>query len=218
VGKLAASILSANHAHLADQVKLVEASADLIHVDVMDAHLVPPLTIGAVVVGCVRPHTDHVLHGHLAALSPEGLFEDLAEAGMDVVSFHVEGVDAPAPVIDKARGAGMRAGIAIHARTPVETVFPYLDDVDDVVIVNGVGSSSRTPDDEHRTAIEAARAEIERRGLSTDVHAEGGVTLANAGRFVDAGATVLVAGSAIFGARDVAAAAAELKAAAGGES
>jgi ribulose-phosphate 3-epimerase len=216
VGKLAASILSADHAHLAAQVKLVEASADLIHVDVMDAHLVPPLTIGAVVVAGVRPHTERVLHGHLAARAPEGLFEDLAEAGMDVVSFHVEGVNAPAPVIEKARGVGMRAGIAMDARTPVETILPYLDEVDDVVIVSSPGSL-RPPDDRAVAAIEAARAEVERRGLSTDVQIEGGVTLANAGRLVDAGATVLVAGSAIFGARDVAAAAAELKAAVRGD-
>jgi ribulose-phosphate 3-epimerase len=215
VGKLAASILSADHAHLAAQVKLVEPSADLIHVDVMDAQLVPPLTIGAVVVACVRPHTDRVLHGHLAARAPEGLFEELAEAGMDIVSFHVEGVEEPAPVIEKARGVGMRAGIVMDAGTPVETILPYLDEVDDVVIVNGQGSVGRSVDRGLAT-IEAARAEVERRGLSTDVQIEGGVTLATAGSLVEAGATVLVAGSAIFGADDVAAAAAELKAAAGG--
>jgi ribulose-phosphate 3-epimerase len=110
----------------------------------------------------------------------------------------------------------MRAGIAMDARTPVETILPYLDEVDDVVIVSSPGSL-RPPDDRAVAAIEAARAEVERRGLPTDVQIEGGVTLANAERLVDAGATVLVAGSAIFGARDVAAAAAELKAAVRGD-
>jgi ribulose-phosphate 3-epimerase len=214
---LAASIVSSDHARLAAQVKLVEAFADVIHVDVMDAHLVPPLTIGAVVVACLRPHTQRVLHGHLAARVPEGLFEDLAEAGMDVVSFHVEGVDSSASVIEKARGAGMGTGIAMDTHTPVEAIFPYLDGVDEVVLVNGVGSR-RALDDRSVATVEATRAEVDRRGLSTDVQIEGGVTLANARRLVEAGASGLVAGSAIFGAGDVAAAARDLKAAAEGGS
>jgi ribulose-phosphate 3-epimerase len=90
MGKLSASILSADFARLADQVALVAPHADVIHVDVMDAHFVPPLTIGAVVVASLRPHTDRVLHGHLMVEGPEGLFDDLAQAGMDMVSFHVE--------------------------------------------------------------------------------------------------------------------------------
>ena len=107
MGKLSASILSADLAHLADQVKLVGRAADVIHIDVMDGHFVPPLTLGPVVVASLRPHTDRVLHGHLMVDAPEGLFDELADAGMEVVSFHVEAVDDPAPVIRKARGAGL---------------------------------------------------------------------------------------------------------------
>src|SRR5438552_7682093 len=120
MGKFAASILSANFAYLADQVKLVEGHADFIHIDVMDAHFVPPLTIGPVVVASLRPVTDRVLHGHLMVESPEALFDDLAECGMDVVSFHVEAVEDPAPVIRKARGAGLGVGMTVNPETPAE--------------------------------------------------------------------------------------------------
>jgi len=217
VGKLAASILSADYAYLADQVKLVEPYADVIHVDVMDAHFVPPLTIGAVVVASLRPHTDRVLHGHLMVETPEGLFEDLAEAGMDMVSFHAEAVADPTPVIDKARGLGMGVGITMNLETPVETVSPYLDALDDVMLMSiAPGWSGQPLDPAVFPRIEAVRAEIDRRGLSADVEVDGGVKLDNARRCVDAGASVLVAASAVFQAPDVAAAARALKAIAQG--
>jgi ribulose-phosphate 3-epimerase len=217
VGKLSASILSADYAYLADQVKLVEPYADVIHVDVMDAHFVPPLTIGAVVVASLRPHTDRVLHGHLMVEAPEGLFEDLAEAGLDMVSFHAEAVADPAPVIRKARGAGMGVGITMNMETPVETVFPYLDDLDDVMLMSiKPGWSGQPLDQGVFPRLEAARAEIDRRGLPTDVEIDGGVKIDNAARCIEAGASVLVAASAIFQAPDVAAAARQLKAIAEG--
>jgi ribulose-phosphate 3-epimerase len=216
VGKLAASILSADHARLAAQVKLVDASADVIHVDVMDAHFVPPLTIGAVVVASLRPHTDRIVQGHLRVRAPERLFEDLAKAGTDVVSFHVEAVDDRAPVIERARVAGMGVGIAMNTQTPLETVLPSLEEVDEILFA-GNGPSGRPLDDAAFEAIERARAEIDRRDLSIDIHVEGGVTVDNARRLVEAGADVLVAGSAIFGAADAAASARDLKAIASGE-
>jgi ribulose-phosphate 3-epimerase len=207
VGKLSASILSADHACLADRVKLVDRYADVIHVDVMDAHFVPPLTIGAVVVASLRPHTDRILHGHLMVEAPEGLFEDLAEAGLDMVSFHVEAVADPAPVIRKARGVGMGVGLTMKMETPVETVFPYLDDLDDVMLMSiEPGSSGQPLDPGVFPRLEAVRSEIDRRGLPAELEIDGGVTLDNAARCMDAGASVLVAGSAVFRAPDVAAA------------
>lgn len=104
MAKLGASILSADLAHLADQVKLVETHADLIHIDVMDAHFVPPLTIGPPVVASLRPHTSLPLHAHLQVEAPDGLLDDLAAAGTDAVSFHLEASPDPAPVIRKTRG------------------------------------------------------------------------------------------------------------------
>jgi ribulose-phosphate 3-epimerase len=213
MGKLSASILSADLADLAAQVKLVHGHADLIHVDVMDAHFVPPLTIGPVVVASLRPHTDLTLHGHLMVESPEGLFDELAEAGMDVVSFHVEAVDDPAPVVAKARGAGMGVGLTVSPETPIEVVFPHLEEIDDVMVMSvhpGWAGQAFIP--EALPKVEAVRSELERRGLPADVEVDGGVKLDNARRCVDAGANVLVAASAIFRAEDVTAAARDLKA------
>jgi ribulose-phosphate 3-epimerase len=217
VGKLSASILSADYADLADQVKLVEPFADVIHVDVMDAHFVPRLTIGAVVVASLRPHTDRILHGHLMVEAPEGLFEDLAEAGLDMVSFHAEAVGDPGPVIAKARGVGMGVGITMNMETPVETVFSYLEDLDDVMLMSiKPGWSGQPLDPGVLPRLESVRSEIDRRGLPTDLEIDGGVKLDNAKRCVNAGASVLIAASAIFQAPDIVAAARDLKAIAEG--
>ncbi len=213
MGKLSASILSADLASLADQVGAVDRHVDVIHVDVMDAHFVAPLTIGPVVVASLRPHTDRTLHAHLMVESPEAVFDELAEAGTDLVGFHVEAAADPSPVIAKARGAGMGVGLAVGPQTPIETVFPSLEDVDDVIVMSvHPGRNGDTFMPEALPRIAAVRAELERRGLSADVEVEGGVDLDAARRCVDAGATVLVAGSAIFGAPDVAAAVRDLKA------
>ncbi len=217
MGKLAASILSADFGHLADQVKLVEPYADVIHIDVMDAHFVPPLTIGSVVVASLRPVTDRVLHGHLMVEAPEGLFDDLAAAGMDMVSFHVEAVEDPAPVIRKARGAGMGVGITVNPETPIELIYPYLEDLDDVMVMSvhpGWAGQAFIP--ESLPKLETVRKELDRRGLAAEIEIDGGVKLENARRCVDAGATVLVAASAIFKAPDIAAAARDLAAVARG--
>jgi ribulose-phosphate 3-epimerase len=218
VGRLSASILSADFAHLAAQVKLIEAHAEAIHVDVMDGHFVPPITIGPVVVASLRPVTERVLHGHLMVEAPAALFDDLAEAGLDVVSFHHEAVPDPGPVIAKARGAGLGVGMTLNLESPVEVVFPFLDELDDVMLMSiapGWAGQELNPDVYPR--IEAVRAEVDRRGLEVDVEIDGGVKAHNARRAVDAGATVLVAASAIFQAPDPAEAARELAAIARGE-
>lgn len=213
VGKLAASILSADFAHLADQVKLVEAHADVIHVDVMDAHFVPPLTVGPVVVGSLRPVTGLPLHCHLMIERPELLFDDFSAAGTDMVTCHVEALDDPAPVVRKARDIGMRAGLAVKPETPVETVFPHLEELDDVIVMSvrpGWAGQAFIP--EVLSKIERVRGEIDRRGLSTDVEVDGGIDPETGARCISAGATVLAAASSIFKARDPAAAARTLAA------
>jgi ribulose-phosphate 3-epimerase len=203
MGKLAASILSADLAHLADEVKLVEPYADIIHVDIMDGHFVPPITLGTVVVASLRPCTGRTLHGHLMVDAPESYFEELAEAGLDVVSFHQEAVGDPEPAIAKARAAGMRTGVTLNLETPVDEAFPYLEQVDDVMLMSirpGWSGQELNPDVYPR--IEAVRNEVDRRGLSIDVEIDGGVKMENAERAVDAGATVLVSASGIFRAAD----------------
>ena len=217
MGKLSVSILSADLAHLADQVKLIEAHADAIHIDIMDAHFAPPITFGPVVVASLRPYTDRVLHGHLMVDAPENLFDELAEAGMDIVSFHVEAVDDPALIIGKARGAGMGVGMTVSPQTPVDRISPHLEDLDDVMIMSvHPGWAGQTFIPEALPKLEAARAEIDRRGLKTDVEIDGGVKLDNAKRCVDAGASVLVVASAIYQTPDPPAAARDFAAIAKG--
>lgn len=217
MGKLSVSILSADLAHLADQVKLVEPHADALHIDVMDAHFAPPITFGPVVVASLRPVTDLRLHGHLMVDVPEGQFDELAQAGMDIVSFHVEAVDDPAPVIRKARGAGMGVGMTVSPETPVDQLYPYLEDLDDVMVMSvHPGWAGQTFIPEALPKLETLRAEIDRRGIAIDVEIDGGVKLQNAKRCVDAGANVLVVASGIYHADDVVGAAREMKAIAEG--
>jgi ribulose-phosphate 3-epimerase len=217
VGKLAASIVSADLAHLADQVALIEEFADIMHIDLMDAHFVPPLTIGPPVVKALRPVTDRVLHAHLMVDTPEGLFDDLAEAGADMVSFHLEAAHDPEPVLRKARGVGLGVGITLNLETPVEDAFPYLDDVDDVMLMSiRPGWSGQTLNPEVFPRVEALRAELDRRGLGAELEVDGGIKLDNAQRALDAGATVLIAASAIFWQSDPADSARQLAAVAKG--
>jgi ribulose-phosphate 3-epimerase len=132
------------------------------------------------------------------------------------VSFHVEAVEDPEPVIRKARGAHLRVGISVSPQTPIETVFPYLDELDDVMVMSvhpGYAGQSFIP--ESLAKVTAVRTELERRGLRANVEIDGGVKLGNAERCVEAGATVLVAATAIFHAPDIAAAARDLALVAG---
>lgn len=208
---VSASILSADLAHLADQVRLVEPFVDAIHVDIMDGRFVPPITFGPLVVAALRRVTDRTLHGHLQVETPEAMFDELAAAGMDVVSFHVEAVDDPAPVIAKARGAGLRVGLTVSPETPAEALFASLDDLDDVMVMSvhpGWAGQPFIPDS--LAKVSAVRAELERQGLRADVEIDGGISAGNARRALDAGANVLVAASAIFQATDIGAAAREL--------
>jgi ribulose-phosphate 3-epimerase len=217
MAKLAASILSADLARLAEQVKLVERHVDLIHVDVMDAHFVPPLTIGPPMIAALRRHTALPLHAHLQVESPEGLLEDLAEAGTDAVAFHVEAAEDPAPLIRKAAATGVRVGVALGPPTPFDRAAQHLDEIDDLIVLTvhpGWAGQPFQPDALGK--VEAARAEIDRRGLTVDVHVDGGVNARTVRRCIDAGADVVAAASAIFGAADPAGAARELRGLAGG--
>jgi ribulose-phosphate 3-epimerase len=209
--KLAASILSADFARLGDQVKLVEPYADMLHVDVMDAHFVPPLTIGPVVVESLRPVSPLPLHCHLMIERPEALLEDFAKAGADMVTFHLEAAPEPDAVIAEARARGMRAGIAVNPDTPVEDAFGYLDRLDNLIVMSvRPGWAGQEFMEEALPKVEAARREIDRRGVAVDVEVDGGITEESGRRCLDAGATVLAVASSIFKAADPADAARRL--------
>jgi ribulose-phosphate 3-epimerase len=199
MGKLSASILAADFARLGEQVKLVEPYAEVFHVDVMDGHFAPPISFGAVVVESLRPVTERTLHGHLMVEAPEQQFEELRDAGLDMVSFHLEAVPHPEPAIRKARGAGFGVGLTLNMETPIDDVVPYLEQIDDVMLMSippGWGGQALNPEIWGRT--EAIRSEIDRRGLSVDVEIDGGIKAENARRAVDAGATILISGSGVF--------------------
>jgi ribulose-phosphate 3-epimerase len=213
VAKLGASILTADLARLADEVKLVGDHADFIHIDVMDGHFVPPLTIGPIVIAALRPHTDSPLHAHLQVEAPEALLDELGQAGADAVAFHVEAVPDPVPVLRKARGTGMRVGISLAPATPVEAILAYLEDVDDVVVLAVEPGWAGQPFQlETLPKIEALRSEIDRRELDVELHVDGGVNHETAARCLQAGADVLVAATGIFGSDDPRRAACELRA------
>jgi len=203
-GKLAASILSADFAHLADQIKQVEADLDMIHVDNMDAHFVPPLCLGAVIVESLRQVTDLPLHCHLMVERPVELLRDFAEAGADIVSMHVEAADEPERAVKEAAAQGLLAGLAVSPQTPVEAVFPLLEDLDRVLVMSvRPGWSGQAFLESALPKIEAARAEIDRRGLSVEIEVDGGINIETGARCVAAGATVLTAASSIFKAPDM---------------
>jgi ribulose-phosphate 3-epimerase len=203
-GRLAASILSADFARLGEQVKEVEAFADIIHVDVMDAHFVPPLTIGPVVVESLRPVTDRTIHAHLMVERPEGLLEDFAAAGTQIVTFHAEAAGDPAAVIRRVADLGLKPGIGVNPETEVDVVFPHLDQLDNVIVMTlaRTGWAGQPFQESSLPKIEAVRKEIDRRGLDVDVVVDGGIDEESAPRCLAAGATVLAAASSIFKAPD----------------
>jgi ribulose-phosphate 3-epimerase len=212
--RLAASILSADFARLGEQVRAVEPHADIIHVDVMDAHFVPQLTIGPVVVGSLRPVTDLPLHAHLMIERPQTLFEEFADAGTDIVTFHAEATDDPRAVIAEADRHGMRSGIAVNPETDVHEVFSHLDRLDNVIVMTLFRTGfAGTPFNEGTLPkVEAVRKEIDRRGLSVDVIVDGGIDERSGPRCIEAGATMLAAASSVFRASDPAEAARRLAA------
>jgi ribulose-phosphate 3-epimerase len=214
MGKIAPSILSADFAELANEVDRIRPQADLLHVDVMDGHFVPNLTIGAPVVKCLRPHTDLYLDCHLMIDNPGVLLDDFAEAGADSCTIHVELGD-PRPLFDRMRKHGMRVGLSHNPETPFDEVYPYIDEVDILLFMSvhpGFGGQAFIP--EVLDKVREARKIVDERGLACELEIDGGINLETAPLAAAAGVDILVSGSAIFKAPDPVAAAAEIRAAA----
>ena len=206
--RLAPSVLNADLAQLADQVRLVEEAADWIHLDLMDGHFVPNLTFGPPVVAALRPYTDHYLDCHLMVTDPEALLPALAEAGAGGVTMHVEALDDPVRALRAAAGLGMAPGLALRPGTPLQAVLPHLDAVDLVLPMTvEPGFGGQAFDDGVLPKIAAARDAIGRAGRPVALQVDGGVNAGTLPRCLEAGADVFVVGTAIFGADDPAAAA-----------
>jgi ribulose-phosphate 3-epimerase len=214
--KLAPSILSADFARLGADVDRVAAEADLLHVDVMDGHFVPNLTIGPPVVESLRAHTDLFLDCHLMVENPEVLLADFARAGADRCIVHVELGD-PRPRFDELRALGVGVGLVLNPETPVDAVLPFLDQIDLLLFMSvhpGWGGQSFIPAVLDKLAV--ARAEIDASGHAVEIEIDGGINVDTAPAAAAAGADILVAGSAVFRADDPLAAARRIRAAAQG--
>ena len=212
--KLAPSILSADFAQLADEVDRVTDQADLLHVDVMDGHFVPNLTIGPPVVRSLRKRTDLFLDCHLMVDNPGDLLADFADAGADGCTVHVELGD-PRPLFESMRSLGLRVGLTHNPETPVTEVLPYLEHIDLLLFMSvhpGFGGQAFIPSVLDK--LRAARHVVDDRGLSIELEIDGGINVETAPLAVGAGADILVAGSAIFHADDPAVAAVTIREAA----
>ena len=200
--KIAPSILSADFANLGAEVARVAPEADLLHVDVMDGHFVPVITIGSPVVASLRAATDLFLDCHLMVSDPGVLLDDFAKAGANRCIVHVELGD-PRPLFDRLRTLGVGVGLVLNPPTPIDEVMPYLDEIDLLLVMSvnpGWGGQPFIP--EVLDKVRVARAEIDARGLPVEIEIDGGIKVDTAPIAAEAGCDILVAGSAIFHAPD----------------
>ena len=215
--KIAPSILSADFARLGEEVQAVaRAGADYIHVDVMDGHFVPNLTIGPLVVAAVRKVTDLPLDVHLMIEAPDRYIADFVSAGADLLTVHQEAVPHLHRTVQLIKSLGKRAGVSINPATPVSTLDVILDELDLVLVMTvnpGFGGQGFIASG--LAKIATLRREIDRRGLTVELEVDGGVKIDNIGRIAAAGADVFVAGSAVFGSADYTATIGELRRRAG---
>jgi ribulose-phosphate 3-epimerase len=211
VTRVAPSILSADFASLASAIDQVAGVADLLHVDVMDGHFVPNLTIGPPVVADINRHTDLILDCHLMMTNPGDFLEAFVKAGADWVSVHVE-VGDTADLIAELRKLSVRPGVAINPETPYEAVEPWLAEVDHVLVMTvhpGFGGQKFMT--EVMPKLRRIASTIRSQGLQTAVEVDGGIDTTTIGEVADAGAEVFVAGHAVFGQADPGAAVSELR-------
>jgi ribulose-phosphate 3-epimerase len=211
--KIAPSILSADFGRLAEEVRAIAAAgADYVHVDVMDGHFVPNLTIGPMVVAAIRKATTLPLDVHLMIERPGDYIDAFAKAGADLIGVHEEACPHLHRVLQQIKHAGKRASVTLNPHTPWQHVRHVLEDVAQVLVMSvnpGFGGQAFIPN--VLPKIRELRDEIARRGLDVDIEVDGGIKIDNVATVVEAGANVIVAGSAVFETVDYAATIAALR-------
>lgn len=210
--RIAPSILAADFAHLARDIEAIGEHVDLLHVDVMDGHFVPNISLGPPVVSSLRQATDLYLDCHLMITDPLTYLEPLKEAGANGVTAHIEAVPDPTAVFAEADRLGLDIGLVINPPTPVSSIEPYLDQTNMVLVMSvHPGFGGQTFINESLSKIAQLRELIDSRGLATDIEVDGGIDLRTIGPAREAGATVFVAGTSVFRADDPVAAIEEMR-------
>ncbi len=192
-------MLAADYLHLEKDVKTVNENADLFHLDIMDGVFVPNISFGFPIVEAIASMAEKPLDVHLMIIKPEKYIERFARIGASMISFHLNATDNPAQTLLHIREIGMKAGLVINPDIPVESLFPYLHLCDYVLLMSVyAGFGGQKFIEETYDRIRSLKAEINRQGLNVKIEVDGGVTPANAHLLVEAGAEILVAGSAVF--------------------
>ncbi len=201
--KIAPSLLAADFSRLETEIKAVEDHVEWLHLDVMDGHFVPNVSFGMPVIASIRRVTDLYFDCHVMTTNPDTYVEEFAAAGVDLITMHIEAIPDPTGPAQHVRDAGLDFGLVINPTTPFDGMAPHAELCDVLVVMSvepGFGGQSFIPT--VLPKVEAAREWVEKRGLSADIQVDGGITPENARQVAEAGATVLVAGSAVFKAED----------------